>query len=213
MEEKQIKGDTEIINEMLAKKRAEDIAKREAEANRPKRTVADMMREADERDAANGIVREVEEVPRKSNSSHKSKYRGVCYFSPSGQWTANFQHEGKRYTKYLESEMGAAKEYDRLAVKFKGDKAVTNFPILEKDLEDHEYVESLRREYLDRDVVISSSRIRKAMEVWIASRPFKYRIKRQNWIILCDLFYPDGVPDDIEDICKRMDIIYGDKFL
>ena len=212
-----IKGDTEIINEMMARKRAEDIAKRDAEANRPKKSVTDTIREMDERDAAAGIVRQVDVSTEKEVSFKKeprlSQYRGVCYFKPTGQWTANIKHEGRRYTKYLESEMGAAKEYDRMAVKFRGESAVTNFPKLEKDLDAHEEIKFVPREYLDRDVVISSARIRMAMQVWVASRPFKYTNKRQNWIIFTDLFYPDGVPDNIEDICKSMDIIYGDKFL
>lgn len=231
-------NDTDIINDRLAEMRRARMEKEEEARNRPRKTIAEMMQEAVERDAEQGIVREPEvkdkkppkaEKPKQSKKkaekptpitqlivaqlekSHLSKYRGVCYHKETSQWKTTIKIKGEIMGGYFMTEMGAAKEYDRLAIKFNKEKAITNFPINECKILDDSI--STRRQYSNVDVVISSERIRRSMEVWIASKPPKYRARRANWVIFADLFYPDHTPQDIFEICESMDISHGDLFL
>ena len=64
---------------------------------------------------------------RKDGSSH-SKYKGVSRRStPSVRpWRARITHKGKEITKYFETEIEAAQEYNRLALKYHGEFAYIN---------------------------------------------------------------------------------------
>lgn len=193
-------NDTDIINERMAQMRRERMEAEEAERNKPRRTVEDLIRESREREAQTKQPSEpIITEPR------LSKYRGVCFFKLTGQWTANIKDKGKRYTKYLETEIGAAKEYDRLAVKFKGENAITNFPI-----ENYEMPEPKPKPaYEDRDVVVNTAQIRSAMEMWVSAKPPKYRSTRLNWQIFTDLFFPEAVPEKYLELCREWGIEPG----
>ena len=58
-----------------------------------------------------------------------SQFRGVSWNQASGKWRAQLCHgEAVYHLGYFESEVEAAHEYDRNALRLKGQNATTNFP-------------------------------------------------------------------------------------
>lgn len=223
-------NDTDMINEKLAEMKRRQAAQREAEMRMPRggevaQKIRALKEEAakEKREQQTATQRRMEEQKKAelevmvqedaATACHDeqpqprlSKFRGVCYFKPSCQWTANIKHNGKRYSNYCETEEGAAREYDRLAVKFKGASAVTNFPI-----EGYTQPEPEEEQvYVDCDIVISTARIRCAMREFLKRKPKSYRERNVNLAVFSDLFYgEETVPTDIIEICKACGIDPG----
>lgn len=57
-----------------------------------------------------------------------SSYKGVSLMKKSSKWAMQIRVKGKRYTGQFDSEIEAAKEYDRLAKELCGEFAFLNFP-------------------------------------------------------------------------------------
>jgi hypothetical protein len=57
-----------------------------------------------------------------------SSYKGVSFAKKSSKWIMQIRVKGKRYTGQFDTEIGAAKEYDRLAKELCGEFAFLNFP-------------------------------------------------------------------------------------
>ena len=189
------KSDTDLINESMAEIRAMQDAKR-LEDSKPKRTYKDLIREEEQKMGIPHVEKKSKELPR------LSKYRGVCYFKPTGQWTANIKIRGTRIVRYCDTEEGAAKTYDQLAVKARGEAAVTNFPIEEYEMPDPKE----DRVYVDRECRGRTDWYRNALESYIAIKRASYRDRSANWVIVSDLFFAGEVPDDIMEICEEMGV-------
>lgn len=64
------------------------------------------------------------------HSDSKSQFKGVHLFKSTGKWQAQISNNGKRiHLGYFHSEIDAAKEYDRAAIKLHGRFAHTNFDL------------------------------------------------------------------------------------
>jgi len=70
------------------------------------------------------IKEEWEKNQYKKNTS--SKYRGVTYDKKWNKWLMQIMHKGKNYSERFNSELEAAKKYNELALRLKGDKAKLN---------------------------------------------------------------------------------------
>ena len=130
-----------------------------------------------------------------------SKYRGVCYHALTGQWRSEIKIRGERIVRYCDTEEAAARTYDRLAVKHRGEAAVTNFPI---DGYEMPVVEKL--EYEDRECRGRTDWYRNVINKWVSVKSGAYRRKTANWVIVSDLFFAGEVPDDIMEICDEMGV-------
>lgn len=195
MEQDKIKSDTDLINESLAEMKEAQEAKRLLDSQ-PKVTYRDLIRQSQ---AESGIAH----VEKKVKEPYRlSKYRGVCYFKPTGQWTANIKIRGERIVRYLDTEEAAARTYDQLAVKARGVLAITNFPIEGYEMPDPKE----ERVYEDRVCMGRTDWYRNAIETWIAKNSGTYRRKSANWVVVVDLFFAGEVPDNIMEVCEEMGV-------
>jgi RNA polymerase primary sigma factor len=96
--------------------------------------VRQVLGQALDRLAARSGSARAEAPPRRARDPRPSKaktsrYRGVSRDSTSGNWRVSLYHLGRnRYHSTFRDETEAAREYDRLAIEFKGNHAVLNFP-------------------------------------------------------------------------------------
>ncbi len=66
----------------------------------------------------------------RQHSDSNSRFRGVYLFKPTGKWQAQICNDHKRFhLGYFDSEIEAAKEYDRAAIRLHGEFANLNFCI------------------------------------------------------------------------------------
>jgi len=73
---------------------------------------------------------------RRDKSNTYSQYRGVSFSKRKGKWFAAIRANGKKlWLGYFDSELAAAKAYDRAARKYHGQFATLNFPIENYDNE------------------------------------------------------------------------------
>ena len=199
-------NDTDKINDRLSEMRRVRMEKEEEARNRPRKTIAEMMAEYPPKPEAETVapkpVTTVTAESTKSKHKKSSKFRGVSFNKDQGRWTYNIQIQGKRYNAYCQTEEGAAKEYDRIAVLYLGKDAKTNFPISNYPLPE----DPVDRHYEDVDVVISTACIRSAMIAFLKAKGLKYRSGKANWVIFADLFYFGVASQDIIEISEKMGI-------
>jgi len=205
--------DNSKISDWMAEKRQRQIAEQEAKmakgagmsmqdriaeadkhalsvemvAHVPKEDIVPEPVKQDSKKAPKKRISKVEVVvdDEKKIKAKSSQYRGVSKFGTDGKWTSCIGINGKRNLSYWDSEIGAAKEYDRMALKFKGRDAKTNFPAENYEIEPT----AADRVYEDHDIVISTSLIRSAMIAWCSKNDMKYRTGMANWSIMEDLFF------------------------
>ena len=66
---------------------------------------------------------------RRPNYNARSRYKGVYWHKAHGKWCSAIKHQGKTLSLgYYESEIEAAKAYDRMVRKLRGTDAYVNFP-------------------------------------------------------------------------------------
>ena len=66
---------------------------------------------------------------KKYDRKSSSKYKGVHWYKQYSKWTARIRYENKRiFLGYFESEIDAAKAYDKAAKKYHKEFACLNFP-------------------------------------------------------------------------------------
>lgn len=85
----------------------------------------------------NGVRKDMPKALKQSRNS-TSSFRGVCYNSTTprlkNRWMAALKHLNKNnHLGYFETEIGAAKAYDKKALETFGNKAILNFPELKDE--------------------------------------------------------------------------------
>jgi hypothetical protein len=130
-----------------------------------------------------------------------SPYRGVCYHAQTGQWRSEIKIKGERIVRYCDTEEAAARTYDRLAVKHRGDAAVTNFPI-----DGYEMPIVEKKVYKDRECRGRTDWYMNALEAWLSAKSGAYRRKAANRVVVADLFFAGQEPADIMEICDEMGV-------
>ena len=81
-------------------------------------------------------------------SQGSSKFRGVTRHKQRGKWQSRIKDQGKQVNiGYYNSELEAARAYDRAAVRCKGKKAATNFNVNEYKDELAEFEDSTRNNH------------------------------------------------------------------
>lgn len=131
-----------------------------------------------------------------------SKYRGVSFQRSTSQWIASIGMGKKRFVQPCATELGAARAYDEMAIKWLREKARINFPIEGYEIPELPPVVGV-------DGLLTSEHVRDACHRYIIIRGLVDRDRMQNWTVVDNLFFPEDKKKSIEwmmEFCWKLGI-------